>query len=321
MLFRSDGSILFTSLDGKLYKLRGNGLGQSAVSNWPSFRGDPQRAGRARFGVDAGRLLNLSVRAPVAAAETLIAGFVVQGAAAKAYLLRGVGPGLVPFGVAGALPDPRLELYAGQVRIGGNDNWEEAPPGLSAVDTAAAVGAFPLAAGSRDAALVVALPPGPYSAHLRPADGSGGIALFEAYDAIGGDPGSRFINLSLRGRAGAGESILIAGVVVGGTGAVNLLLRAVGPGLAGFGVEGVLSRPRIALYSGSSEVRSNAGWSAVPFAADLAGAARAARAFPLAEGSADAALTVVVSPGPYTLLVSGADAAAGEVLTEVYVLR
>ena len=246
---------------------------------------------------------------------------VVQRAAVKAYLLRGVGPGLVPFGVAGALPDPRLELYAGQVRIGGNDNWEEAPPGLSAVDTAAAVGAFPLAAGSRDAALVVALPPGPYSAHLRPADGSGGIALFEAYDAIGGDPGSRFINLSLRGRAGAGESILIAGVVVGGTGPVNLLLRAVGPGLAGFGVEGVLSRPRIALYSGSSEVRSNAGWSAVPFAADLAGAARAARAFPLAEGSADAALTVVVSPGPYTLLVSGADAAAGEVLTEVYVLR
>ena len=138
-LLAPDGSILFTSLDGKLYKLRGNGLGLSAVSNWPSFRGDPQRAGRARFGVDAGRLLNLSVRAPVAAAETLIAGFVVQGAAAKAYLLRGVGPGLVPFGVAGALPDPRLELYAGQVRIGGNDNWEEAPPGLSAVDTAAAV--------------------------------------------------------------------------------------------------------------------------------------------------------------------------------------
>ena len=53
----------------------------------------------------------------------------------------------------------------------------------------------------------------------------------------------------------------------------------------------------------------------------LAKAPQAVRAFPLAEGSADAALTFVVSPGPYTLLVSGADAAAGEVLTEVYVLR
>lgn len=316
-----DGSVYFSSLDGRLYKLRGNGLGLSEVSNWPAFRGDAGRTGRARFGVGLGRLLNLSVRAPVGALETLITGFVVQGTAAKAYLVRGVGPGLGGFGVAGFLPDPRLELYAGAVRIGGNDNWEEAPPGLSVADTAAAVGAFPLSAGSRDAAIVVALPPGPYSAHLRAADETGGVALFEAYDAIGGDPGSRFINLSLRGRAGVGDSTLIAGLVVGGTGPVNLLLRAVGPGLVAFGVEGVLERPRVSLFSGGSLVRSNEGWSNAPYAADLAGAARATGAFPLATGSADAALTVVVSPGPYTIHVAGRDGSAGEVLTEVYVLR
>jgi hypothetical protein len=142
-LLAPDGSVYFTSLDGKLYKLRGNGLGLSEVSNWPSFRGDAQRTGRARFGVESGRLLNLSVRAPVGEYDTLIAGFVVQGVAAKAYLLRGVGPGLGSFGVVDFLPDPRLEIYAGSVSIGGNDNWEEARPGLSVVDTAAAVGAFP----------------------------------------------------------------------------------------------------------------------------------------------------------------------------------
>lgn len=319
-LVAPDGSVYFTSLDGKLYKLRGNGLGLSDVSNWPSFRGDAQRTGRVRFGVEAGRLLNLSVRAPVGDTETLIAGFVVQGVAAKAYLLRGVGPGLGSFGVTDFLPDPRLELYAGSALIGGNDNWEEARPGLSVVDTAAAVGAFPLGLGSRDAAIVVALPPGPYSAHLRPA-GGGGVALLEAYDAIGGDPGSRFINLSLRGRAGSGESVLIAGVVVGGTGSVNLLVRAVGPGLAAFGVEGVLARPRLSLYRGVSMIRSNEGWSSVPFAADLAGAARAVGAFPLPQGSADSALVVIVPPGPYTVHVSGVDSSVGEVLAEVYVLR
>ncbi|MFM8618236.1 MAG: PQQ-binding-like beta-propeller repeat protein [Opitutaceae bacterium] len=320
-LLAPDGSIYFTSLDGRLYKLRGNGVGLSEVSNWPAFRGDARRTGRAYFGVGLGRLLNLSVRAPVVGRETLIAGFVVQGAAAKAYLVRGVGPGLGGFGVAGFLPDPRLDLYAGAIRIGGNDNWEEAPPGLSVTDTAAAVGAFPLSAGSRDAAIVVALPPGPYSAHLRAADEAGGVALFEAYDAIGGDPGSRFINLSLRGRAGVGDSTLIAGLVVGGTGPVNLLLRAVGPGLIPFGVERVLERPKVSLFSGAALVRANDGWSSVPNAYDLSGAARATSAFPLATGSADAALTVVVSPGPYTIHVAGADGSAGEVLTEVYVLR
>jgi len=95
----------------------------------------------------------------------------------------------------------------------------------------------------------------------------------------------------------------------------------VGPGLVPFGVEGVLERPRLSLFSGSALVRSNVVWSPAPDAADLSGAARATGAFPLAAGSADAALTVVVSPGPYTIHVAGVDGSAGEVLTEVYVLR
>ncbi|MFM9031663.1 MAG: hypothetical protein ACKOTF_13520, partial [Opitutaceae bacterium] len=100
-----------------------------------------------------------------------------------------------------------------------------------------------------------------------------------------------------------------------------LLLRAVGPGLIPFGVERVLERPKVSLFSGAALVRANDGWSSVPNAYDLSGAARATLAFPLATGSADAALTVVVSPGPYTIHVAGADGSAGEVLTEVYVLR
>jgi hypothetical protein len=68
-------------------------------------------------------------------------------------------------------------------------------------------------------------------------------------------------------------------------------------------------------------IRSNEGWSSVPFAADLAGAARAVGAFSLSAGSADSALTVVVPPGPYTIHVAGADGSVGEVLTEIYVLR
>lgn len=322
-LLAPDGSIYFSSLDGKLYKVRGNGLGPSEVSNWPLFRGDSQRTGRSRFGPDSGRLLNISVRANVGARETLISGFVIRGASSKAYLVRGIGPGLGSFGVQGTLSDPIVDLYSGSRRIATNDNWGDSPPGFSVSDSAAAVGAFPLIPGSRDAALVVALPPGLYSAHLRSADlsGGGGVALFEAYDAIGGDPSSRFINLSLRGRAGSGDSTLIAGVVVGGTGPVNLLLRAVGPGLAAFGVEGVLPRPRLSLFSGSNLIRSNEGWSTVPFFADLSGAARAAGAFPLVSASLDSALTVIVNPGSYTIQVAGADGSVGEVLTEVYVLR
>ena len=151
-LIAPDGSIYFGSLDGRLYKLRGNGSPLSSFSSWPAFRRDGAHTGRATYAANgAGRLFNLASRARVADNDVLIAGFVVQGASRKAYLVRGVGPSLAQFGVGGFMPDPRLEVYAGQIHLTANDNWGDAEPGNSPVDTAAAVGAFPLPVGSRDA--------------------------------------------------------------------------------------------------------------------------------------------------------------------------
>ncbi len=321
-LVAADGSIYFGSLDGRLYKLRGNGSPLSALSGWPAFRRDASHTGRAVYQSNGGgRLLNLASRAQVAANDTLIAGFVVQGTAPRAYLVRGVGPTLEPFGVAGFMPDPRLDVYSGAQPLRSNDNWSEAEPGPSPVDTADAVGAFPLPPGSRDAALVLGLSPGLYTAHLRSVDDRGGVALFEAYDAIGGDPSGRLVNLSLRGRVGSGENILIAGLVVGGTAPTRLLVRAVGPGLAGFGVAGALDRPRIGVYRGTTLLRSNAGWTNDGYRHDLETAAESVAAFPLAGTSADSAMVLVVEPGPYTVQVAGVAGATGEALAEIYVLQ
>jgi hypothetical protein len=58
-----------------------------------------------------------------------------------------------------------------------NDDWN----GLLA-STFSSVGAFALDLGSRDAALVAALPPGSYTAQVRGADGGTGEALIEIYE-------------------------------------------------------------------------------------------------------------------------------------------
>lgn len=321
-LVARDGSIYFSSRDGRLYKLRGNGSPLSALSSWPAFRRNVTHTGQAAYVSNGGgRLVNLASRAQVAGGDTLIAGFFVQGLSRKAYLVRGVGPTLAQYGVIGFMSDPRLDLYSGPVLLRSNDNWGEAEPGLSPADTADGVGAFPLPPGSKDAALVPALPPGLYTAHLSGADGGGGIALFEAYDAIGGDPTSRLVNLSLRGKVGAGERILIVGLVVGGTRPTRILVRAVGPGLTVFGVPNVLARPSIGVFRGSALLRSNAGWTTEGLAYDFAVAAESVAAFPLAEGSADCATILVVDPGPYTIQVSGVGGTTGEALVETYVLR
>jgi hypothetical protein len=322
VLVAPDGALYFGSLDGRLYKLRGNGSPLSTFSAWPAFRRDAGRTGRAAHVRDGGaRLLNLASRAEVAAGNVLIAGFVIEGRAPRAYLVRGAGPALAPFGVAGFLPDPFLTVYSGATPLRTNDDWGQAGPGPSVVDTADAVGAFPFPADSRDAALVLGLGAGLYTAHLRDVGGRGGVALFEAYDALGGDPGNRLVNLSLRGPVGQDERVLIPGFVLGGDAPARVLVRAAGPALAAFGVAQPLERPQIAIYRGERLLRLNRGWSDGGVAYDLRVAAESAGAFPWAERSADAALLLILEPGPYTLQVSGLDGSVGEALAEVYLLR
>ena len=325
----ADGSIYVGSFDGYLYKLNGNGSPLSVFSSWPAFHRDTQRRARAATISGAGRLVNLSTRAQLSGGDTLIAGFVIQGAAPRAFLLRGIGPALSQFQLAG-MPDPRLDVFSGEVRVGSNDNWSVVEqgfnnPGFSVSDTAAGVGAFPLPLGSRDAALVLPLSSGLFTSHVSSTDGRSGVVLVEAYDAVGGDPAARLVNLSTRGQVGVGDNALFAGVVVGGTGRSRLLLRAVGPGLAQFGVSGVLARPTLALFTpsaggGQQLVRTNAGWSSEKLTYDLAAAARSVAAFALTEGSADCAMVVTVDPGNYTLQVSGLGGQTGEALVEIYVL-
>jgi hypothetical protein len=141
------------------------------------------RAGTAlvevyEVGATGAPLTNLSARNYAnVGTENLIAGFSIIGSGPKRVLVRGIGPTLTSFGVAGALTDPKVEVYSGGQRIADNDQWSSS---LSYAFGLA--GAFPLTAASRDAALELSLSPGGYTAHVTPATGSGGEALVEIYE-------------------------------------------------------------------------------------------------------------------------------------------
>ena len=123
------------------------------------------------------RLMNLSTRAMVGTgANTFFSGLVVApGGGARRVLVRAVGPSLVPLGVPGALADPAIAVVdsAGrQIANGANDNWDSSTPALAAAFTQA--GAFPFAAGSRDAALLLDLMPGNYVIQVNGVAGATG---------------------------------------------------------------------------------------------------------------------------------------------------
>ncbi len=278
----------------------------------------------------AGRLINLSSRLRVNSGDssrTVVAGFVVAGNAPKPVLVRAVGPGLGAFGVSEPLANPRLVLRDNAGRtVGENDDWEAAGPASA---TGNRVGAFALASGSRDAALVATLAPGAYTAEVTGSGASGGIVLLEAYDA-GTDTtpaAPKLVNISTRGFVDTGEGQLAAGFVVSPGGSKRVLIRAIGPGLTSFGVAGVVADPVLRVFAAGNgtPLVQNDNWetaqsAGAATAAEIRAASTAAGAFALATGSRDAAVIVTLSPGNYSAMVSGANNGTGAGLVEVYEL-
>jgi len=137
----------------------------------------------------------------------------------------------------------------------------------------------------------------------------------EAYDSLPGNS-QRLINLSARNRVGSGADVLIAGFSIAGAGTKRLLIRAVGPTLAAFGVTGVLADPKLEVYDGNTKVVENDDWEV-----GLAPTFGAVGAFAFAGGSKDAAAIVTLAAGKsYTVHASGVGGATGEGLIEIYEL-
>jgi sugar lactone lactonase YvrE len=272
--------------------------------------------------VSGSRLINVSSRALVQTGGSIaIAGFVIEGAAGttKEVLVRGVGPGLAQFNVGGLLAAPTISVIdSAQAVVATNTGWGTGANAADVATVTAQVGAFPLAAGSADSALLANLAPGSYSVELSGVEATSGVALVEVYDADAGDP-LVLANISTRAQVGTGADILIAGFVVSGTSPATVLIRGVGPTLANFGVPGFLAQPVLTVFnSANAVIASNTGWGSAPSPSQITSVSGGVGAFPLNANSADSALLLTLPPGAYSAQVSGVGGSTGIALVEVY---
>ncbi|MGH8021897.1 MAG: hypothetical protein ACREIA_27175, partial [Opitutaceae bacterium] len=125
----------------------------------------------------------LSARAEVGAGDrVMIPGFVIGGSQSVQVLVRGAGPTLGPLGVSGVLEDPLIEVYdSTNTQIATNDDWETTAQLQALKDAFVTAGAFDFNLGSKDAALLLTLPPGSYTAHIKGKGSAVGVALLEVY--------------------------------------------------------------------------------------------------------------------------------------------
>ncbi|HEX2853549.1 MAG TPA: immunoglobulin domain-containing protein [Opitutaceae bacterium] len=133
----------------------------------------------------AERLLAISTRAFVGTGDALtIPGISINGPVPKKVIVRAVGPTMASLGVNAPLADPILTLVnsiTGEV-IATNDDWSSSANKAEIVAASAAAGNFPLPDPSKDAVVVVTVPPGAYTALVRGANGGTGVALVEVYE-------------------------------------------------------------------------------------------------------------------------------------------
>lgn len=266
-------------------------------------------------------LSNLSTRAYLSGADAnLIGGFVVHGTGTKRMIVRAVGPTLSRLGVADALPNPRLQLTTQDGRqLAENDDWSTAPNAAELAARFPTVGAFALPTGSRDAALLVDLPAGLYSAIVSSAEAAGsGVVLVEIYDpAPAVEP--RLINLSSRLFAGTGNQTAIVGFALAGEAQRRVLVRAAGPALAAFQIADRLPNPLLRVVDSMAVIiEQNDNWGGSPLADEIDNLGMQVGAFDFDVGSRDSAVMMALSPGTYTALVGDTTGAVGSTVVEVY---
>ncbi len=122
-------------------------------------------------------LVNVSSRGFVGTGnDVLIGGLIVRGVAPEAVLFRAIGPELANFGIVSPLANPMLDIRnANGTSVAFNDNWK-----ASQQAQITATGLQPT--NDNDAAVLLTLSPGNYTALVSGVNGTTGVALVEAYE-------------------------------------------------------------------------------------------------------------------------------------------
>jgi hypothetical protein len=259
------------------------------------------------------RLANISTRGQVLTNnDRMIAGFIIGGSASKTVVVNVAGPNLVQYGIANALPNPKLTLVrsSDQVVIASNDDWQTQ---TNPADVAALQAAGFQPNNAAEPAIIATLAPGAYTAIVEgnPFTGVGLVGVFEVDRAD-----VPLINISTRGQVQTGNDVMIAGFIIHGNGSQKVVINVAGPSLNQYGLPG-LANPTITLVRSSDNtiIGTNDNWQTQTNPGDVA-LITAAGFQP--NDPLEPALIATLPNGAYTVVVSGVNNTTGVGLVGVF---
>lgn len=261
----------------------------------------------------AGRAQNISTRVDVeTGVNVAVGGFIINGSAPKQVVIRAIGPSLTAFGVAGALPNPVLELHDdSNAIIATNNDWKD----NSQADQTFLTDNKLAPKNALESALVMTLDPGLYTAVVFGNNNTTGVGLVEVYDLDDSSVAGELANISTRGLVGTDNNVMIGGVIIGPEGGTDatVVVRAIGPSLTPFGVTGALANPFLQLFNGDGVlIATNDDWMNSSRKDDIIDAGLDPT------DDAESAILATLIPGLYTAVVSGVNQTTGVGLVEIY---
>ena len=127
-------------------------------------------------------------------------------------------------------------------------------------------------------------------------------------------PGPQMLNISTRAQVLAGDNVAIGGFILSGSDYTNVVIRAIGPSLAGFGVIAPLQDTVIELHdSKGAVVATNDNWQ------DTQALELKAAGVPPTDPR-ESAIFAALAPGAYTAVLRGNNGSTGTALVEAYKL-
>jgi hypothetical protein len=256
-------------------------------------------------------LANISTRVSVKTGDSVgIGGFIIRTTSPKRLLIRGTGPSLSGFIGSGFLADPILEIKnASGTVIASNDDWRS-----SQQAEISASGLAPV--NDKEAAVIVNLPGGNYTAILQGKNNGQGIGLVEIYD-IGAESKADLGNIATRGLVGAGDEVLIGGFIVRDVSFQNqpqrILIRGIGPSIPTTQLPNPLQDPFLELHDAQGTIiTSNDDWQSSPDAAAISQTTIAPT------NPKESAILRTLAPGAYTAVMRGVSGGTGIGLVEIY---
>ena len=270
-----------------------------------------------------GAAKNISTRGVVqTGANVMIGGFIVTGNAPKKVIVRAIGPELTAYGVPGAMQNPTLELHDAHSIIAQNDDWQRTQMGgiIRSNQVAEIQHSQHTPTNPAESAIIATLQPGNYTAIVRGKNNTTGAALVEVYDlgiaCFDASCNAQVANISTRGMVQTGNNILDGGFIVQGDMPATVIVRAIGPSLAKYGITNPLQDPTLELHDhNGARIAYNDNWISAPNKQAIISSGHAP------SNNLESAILRSLSPGNYTAIVRGKNGATGIALVEAYVLQ